>query len=44
MIYNQESHIASIMDVENFFDHLLDERKLNFHPDIPFEDYINIEK
>lgn len=31
------------MGVEKFFDHLLDQRKLTFHPDTPFEDYINIE-
>lgn len=43
MIYNKESHITSTKEVEKFFDHLLEERKLNFHPDTPFEDYINIE-
>ena len=33
MIYNNESHIKSVEDVKTFFHHLVDERKVNFHPD-----------
>lgn len=40
MVYNQESHITSVADVEVFFDHLLYDRSVNFHPDTPFKDYI----
>lgn len=40
MTYNNESHIKSVEDVKAFFHHLVDERKLNFHPDDDFADYI----
>lgn len=40
---NKESHITSVADVKAFFHHLVDERKVNFHPDDDFADYINIE-
>ncbi len=40
MTYNNESHIRSIEDVKSFFHHLVDERKLNFHPDDDFADYV----
>lgn len=43
MTYNNESHIKSIEDVKAFFHHLVDERKLNFHPDDDFADYIRYE-
>ena len=36
------TEIFSIDDVRTFFKQLLDEN-LNFHPDTPFEDYINCE-
>lgn len=36
------TEINNIEDVKTFFKQLLDE-DLNFHPDIPFEDYINCE-
>lgn len=34
--------IRTIDDVKTFFEQLLEE-SLNFHPDTPFEDYINME-
>lgn len=40
MTYNNESHIRTVEDVKAFFHHLVDERKLNFHPDDDFADYI----
>ena len=40
MIYNNKSHIKSVEDVKTFFHHLVDERKVNFHPDDDFADYI----
>lgn len=43
MTYNNESHIKSIEDVKTFFHHLVNERKVNFHPDDDFADYIGYE-
>lgn len=43
MIYNINSHIESIEDVKAFFHHIVDERKVNFHPDDMFEDYVSCE-
>lgn len=43
MTYNNESHIKSVEDVKTFFHHLVDERKVNFHPDDMFEDYVSCE-
>lgn len=43
MAYNKDSHIKSVEDVKAFFNHLVDERKLNFHPDDDFADYISYE-
>lgn len=40
MTYNIDSHIKSVEDVKAFFHHLVSERKLNFHPDDDFADYI----
>ena len=40
MTYNSDSHIKSVEDVKAFFHHLVSERKLNFHPDDDFADYI----
>ena len=40
MGYSANSHIESIKDVETFFHHLIDERKVNFHPDDDFADYV----
>lgn len=33
--------IKTIKDVKTWFTHLFYEEHLNFHPDTPFEDYIN---
>lgn len=43
MIYGKEYHILSTKDVETFFHHLVHERKVNFHPDDMFEDYVSCE-
>ena len=43
MTYNIDSHIKSVEDVKAFFHHLVSERKLNFHPDDDFANYINCE-
>lgn len=43
MTYNIDSHIKSVEDVKTFFHHLVSERKLNFHPDDDFADYISYE-
>ena len=39
---NEESHITTVADVKAFFHHLVNERKLNFHPDDDFADYISL--
>lgn len=41
MQYNKESKIATVDDVKEFFQHLINDRKLNFHPDDRFEDYVS---
>lgn len=43
MTYSRESHIKSVKDVESFFHYLVSERKVNFHPDDMFEDYVSCE-
>lgn len=43
MTYTSESHIKSVKDVETFFHHRVSERKVNFHPDDMFEDYVSCE-
>ena len=40
---NEKSHITSVADVKAFFHHLVDERKVNFHPDDDFADYISLD-
>ena len=42
MKYSAASHITSIMDVELYFHHLVDERKVNFHPDDDFANYVSL--
>ena len=42
MIYTTASHITSVKDVEVFFHHLVEERKVNFHPDDDFADYVSL--
>ena len=43
MTYTSESHIKSVKDVKTFFHHIVSERKVNFHPDDMFEDYVSCE-
>ena len=43
MTYNANSHIRSVEDVKVFFHHIVDERKVNFHPDEMFENYVSCE-
>ena len=43
MTYTSESHIKSVKDVKTFFHHIVSERKVNFHPDDRFEDYVSCE-
>lgn len=43
MTYTSESHIKPVKDVETFFHHIVFERKVNFHPDDMFEDYVSCE-
>lgn len=42
MKYNSESHIKSIEDVKTFFNYLVNERRVNFHPDNSFEEYVDL--
>ena len=42
MKYSAASHITSIKDVELYFHHLVDERKVNFHPDDDFANYVSL--
>ena len=39
MQYTKESVIVTIDDVKEFFNQLVNERQVAFHPDDPFEDY-----
>lgn len=43
MMYNSSSSIRTIEDVETFFHHIVFERKVNFHPDDMFENYVSCE-
>lgn len=43
MVYNNDNRITSVKDVKTFFHHISYERKVNFHPDDMFEDYISCE-
>lgn len=43
MTYTSDSHIISVKDVKTFFHHIVSERKVNFHPDDMFEDYVSCE-
>ena len=43
MTYSPDTHIRTEKDVKAFFHHLVDERKVNFHPDDDFADYISID-
>ena len=41
--YNAQSHICTIADVEQFFRFLIEEEKVNFHPDDDFHGYIDMD-
>lgn len=43
MTYSSNSHIKSVKEVETFFHHLVYGRKVNFHPDDMFENYVSCE-
>lgn len=43
MTYTSDSHIMSVKDVKTFFHPIVSERKVNFHPDDMFEDYVSCE-
>ena len=43
MTYNIGSYIKSVEDVKTFLHHIVSERKVNFHPDDMFEDYVSCE-
>ncbi len=40
MNYGAESHISTLQDVKIFFNHLLYERNITFHPDDVFDSYV----
>lgn len=41
MTYNNQSHITKLTDVVDFFEHLLYERRVSFHPDDDFAEYVS---
>jgi hypothetical protein len=41
MQYTKASRIETIDDVKKFFGHLVNERRVTFHPDDNFEDYVS---
>ena len=41
MKYSQDSQIKNLIDVVHFFEHLLYEKEVSFHPDDNFSDYVN---
>lgn len=43
MQYNKKSRISTADDVRGFFNFLVNERKVNLHPDDRFEDYLSCE-
>ena len=43
MVYTTDNNISTVKDVETFFHHIVFERKVNFHPDDMFEDYVSCE-
>ena len=43
MQYTRDSKIENLIDVVHFFEYLLYEKKLSFHPDDDFSEYVNYE-
>ena len=40
MKYTRESKIVNLIDVVKFFEHLLYEKNLSYHPDDDFSEYV----
>lgn len=41
--YTETDHISTTEEVKQFFHHIVQDRKINFHPDDAFEMYVSIE-
>lgn len=41
--YTETDHIGTTEDVKQFFQHIVQDRKINFNPDDAFEMYVSIE-
>ena len=39
--YTQDSQITTAEEVKYFFDHIVNELDINFHPDDDFKDYVS---
>lgn len=39
--YTESDHINTTEDVKQFFQHIVQDRKINFHPDDAFEMYVS---
>ena len=43
MLYNSKSNITTVEDVKQFFHYLVSDRKVNFHPDDDFGQYVSMQ-
>ncbi len=41
--YSNDTNLTCMKDVETFFHHIVFERRVNFHPDDSFSEYVNYE-
>ena len=41
--YSQESHITTVEEVKDFFNHIVYDLDINFHPDDDFKNYVSYE-
>lgn len=41
--YTEVDHISTVEGVRQFFNHIVCDRKINFHPDESFEMYVSME-
>ena len=41
--YSQESHITTLEEVKDFFNHIVYDLDINFHPDDDFKNYVSYE-
>ena len=39
--YTQDSHITTVEEVKKFFDHIVYDLGINFHPDDDFKNYVS---